>query len=486
MVFLHHIRRALSGLGLLAGITLAATIANTAKADHPCVPEWQAFTSGGQTGVSGTVIANTVWNGELIAAGTFETAGGQTVNRIARWDGSEWHPFTSGGEIGVNGGVLEVNAVTVWNGDLIAAGIFLTAGGQIVRNIARWDGSEWHPFTSGGQIGLGVNFPSERVHALTVYNGDLIAGGDFVTAGGQDVNYIARWDGSAWYPLTSGGQSGVGPITLTNTRVRALTVYDGDLIVGGRFNTAGGQTVNNIASWDGTQWHPFIAGGQTGVGGASLDSVNALTIYDGDLIAGGEFATAGGQTVNRIARWDGSTGQWHPLISGGQIGVSGGATSSVRALSVWNGNLIAGGFFTTAGGVTVDGIARWNGSSWHPLIVGCDLVGINGWVLALTVYDGDITIGGSISTAGDGQTVNSIAAWQACPYRGVCCVNGAIIDVFADECDAIGGVFFGEGVAPEDVECDPGSPPCPGDLNGDGVVDVSDLLELLSNWGICP
>lgn len=29
-------------------------------------------------------------------------------------------------------------------------------------------------------------------------------------------------------------------------------------------------------------------------------------------------------------------------------------------------------------------------------------------------------------------------------------------------------------------------PTCPADLTGDGVVDVSDLLQLLSNWGACP
>jgi len=34
----------------------------------------------------------------------------------------------------------------------------------------------------------------------------------------------------------------------------ALTVYDGELIVGGRFTTAGGVVCNNIARWDGITW----------------------------------------------------------------------------------------------------------------------------------------------------------------------------------------------------------------------------------------
>ena len=43
-----------------------------------------------------------------------------------------------------------------------------------------------------------------QVCALTVYNGELIAGGWFTTAGGVTCNCIARWDGSAWQPLGSG------------------------------------------------------------------------------------------------------------------------------------------------------------------------------------------------------------------------------------------------------------------------------------------
>ena len=41
----------------------------------------------------------------------------------------------------------------------------------------------------------------------------------------------------------------------------------------------------------------------------------------------------------------------------------------------------------------------------------------------------------------------------------------------------------GDGVL--DISCEPGAS-CTGDLNSDNVVDVSDLLTLLSSWGPCP
>jgi len=85
-----------------------------------------------------------------------------------------------------------------------------------------------------------------RVEALTVDNGELITGGWFDSAGGTEVDHIARWDGSTWSPLGSGLYSspswgGVG----------ALAVYSADLIVGGHFTFTGGSWANHIARWDG-------------------------------------------------------------------------------------------------------------------------------------------------------------------------------------------------------------------------------------------
>lgn len=104
MVHSRHIRCELVGLGLLVGITLGIPL--HASSGY-CNPDVFPFTSGGQIGVDASfpnVYAVTEWNGDLSAAGSFATAGGQTVNHIARWDGSALHRFTSGGQIGVAGG----------------------------------------------------------------------------------------------------------------------------------------------------------------------------------------------------------------------------------------------------------------------------------------------------------------------------------------------------------------------------------------------
>jgi hypothetical protein len=42
------------------------------------------------------------------------------------------------------------------------------------------------------------------VDAVTVYDGKLIAGGYFTTAGGVQANFIASWDGADWSALGSG------------------------------------------------------------------------------------------------------------------------------------------------------------------------------------------------------------------------------------------------------------------------------------------
>jgi hypothetical protein len=319
--------------------------------------EWQAMGSG----MNNTVLALTVYQGELIAGGSFTMAGGQAASRIARWDGSSWQPIGTG----MNG---TVEALAVYEGELIAGGSFIMAEGQVVNRIARWDGSSWQ------SLGSGMN---STVHALTVHDGELIAGGRFGSAGGSQALHVARWNGAGWAPLGAG----------TNGTIYSLTVHDGELIAGGAFTMAEGQVVNRIARWDGSSWNAIGTGANTWV--------VALESHDNELAAGGRFTTIGGQSALHIARW--GEAAWAP--------VSGGTNHHVHSLSVHDGALIAGGSFTTAGGESAARIALWDGAGWQPLSDGMDDL-----VLALTSYEGDLVAGGAFSTAG-GEPASRIARW---------------------------------------------------------------------------
>jgi hypothetical protein len=101
---------------------------------------------------------------------------------------------------------------------------------------------------------------SGNIFALTVYNNELVAGGQFTAAGGVSAYYIAKWNGTNW--------SEVG--TSVNSDVYALTVFNGALIAAGAFTTAGGNNAKKIARWNGTNWAPLGPGFASRYGHAAL------------------------------------------------------------------------------------------------------------------------------------------------------------------------------------------------------------------------
>lgn len=283
--------------------------------------------------INGTVQALTVYNGNLIVGGSFSSAGGLAVLNIAQYDGSTWSDV-GGGPDNI------VSALTVYNGDLIVGGYFTTVEGVGANYIAKYNGTNgWQPLGSGTGGGQG------QVMALTTWNGNLIAGGFFTTAGGTTVNHIAQWNGTSWSALGSG----------TNSIVYALGNYANNLVAGGLFSSAGGVSANCVASWNGSTWSAL--GG--GCGGGYYPYVFAFANYGTDLYIGGLYTTAAGQTVNGISRWDGSV--YHAM--GNPPGFSSGGSNvyGAFALTVYNGGLVAGGIFSTAGGIGAGNVAMWDG-----------------------------------------------------------------------------------------------------------------------------
>jgi hypothetical protein len=202
--------------------------------------------------------------------------------------------------------------------------------------------------------------------------------------------------------------------------VHALTVFDdgtGDaLYAAGGLSSAGGVPANNIAKWNGTSWSAL----GSGLGGAPLEGlpdVMALAVFDdggGDaLYAGGYFTTAGGVAANCIAKWNGTS--WSAL----EGGVSGGLSLPfISALAVFDDGsgeaLYASGAFTAAGGVAADFIARWDGTGWSALGSG-----IPGGAYALTVFDdgsGDALYAGGEFWSAGGAPASHVAKWDGATW----------------------------------------------------------------------
>ena len=178
------------------------------------------------------------------------------------------------------------------------------------------------------------------VRALVVWQNDLVAGGDFTLAGGVQVQHVARWDGSRWHALETG----------TDGPVHALAAYEGKLFVGGEFASAGGVAARNVAMWDGSGWHALGAGAN--------GPVHALATQFGLFVfAGGSFDEAGGVTVNNVAEW--FNGAWRRMGDG--------LDGSVECMTLLNATVVAAGNFQIAGRPIGDRqIASFSPTGWVP------------------------------------------------------------------------------------------------------------------------
>ena len=128
--------------------------------------------------------------------------------------------------------------------------------------------------------------------------------------------------------------------------------------------------------------------------------VLSLSVYNSQLYAGGWFTTAGGSPASKIAKWNGTS--WSAIGTGMDLGF-------VGALTVFNGQLYAGGNFSTAGGLLTGGIARTNGISWDSLNPNV----VDAWVYSSGVYNGELYVGGGIFCFCSNQ---HIAKWNGAAW----------------------------------------------------------------------
>jgi hypothetical protein len=299
------------------------------------------------------------------------------------------------------------------------------------------------------------------VDNFEVFNGELYGTGFFTNLCGTPNNHIVKWDGSVWQPVGTGYPSaghqlkylgnwlyfvGYQPVatdsnwvyqgggtnfskvgegvyltgavngTLKTANLYALEEYNGNIIACGEFNRVGNKNISGIMKWDGSAWDS-LGGGLSGniVGSSDLMYPHDLCKFGTDLIVAGNFLKAGGITVNGIARWDGS--QWHAM--------DGGFNKAVYSVCVYNGELYAGGEFTLSGSTALKCVAKWNGSSWVDPGFGINytISGMNAFVHTMRVLNTKLYLAGGFDRVIEATTVRQ--------GQGVFSFNGSNVDTLS-------------------------------------------------------
>lgn len=261
--------------------------------------------------------------GALYVGGIFTTAGGLTVNNISKWENNTWAALIDS-STGISGTNNEIRSIGFdEKNQLYIGGNFDTAGGVSAARIARWNGMNWSALgsgtsgfvqaieSSGDYLYVGGNFSlagnitvnriarfnkvneswetlgnglSGNVNTITSKGSYIYVGGSFDTAsdvGSIDkiVNNLARWSSTnGWEAL--GPNTTVGVSTTVNTLV--FTKNGTELIVGGNFSTAGNINTNNIAIWSENFCTENSITPEYQINGEFENGNNALILNEGD------------------------------------------------------------------------------------------------------------------------------------------------------------------------------------------------------------
>eukprot|EP01119_Soliformovum_irregulare_P021472 TRINITY_DN7153_c0_g1_i2.p1 TRINITY_DN7153_c0_g1~~TRINITY_DN7153_c0_g1_i2.p1 ORF type:complete len:1103 (-),score=306.90 TRINITY_DN7153_c0_g1_i2:47-3286(-) len=333
----------------------------------------------------------------------------------------------------------EIHCVVENGTDLYVGGQFITAGGMVMHNVAKWNGKEW--------ISLDIGINDGVIYSMDIHGSDLYVGGRFnLTSHGKDLFGVARWNDQdkKWSSLGDG----LIPNCDYNDSVNAIMAFDDLLFVAGSFRGVSPlkEESANIACWNMTsqEWVAMDGGVPNGI-------IYSLLINDTFLYVGGRFQLENPMKNGwNVAIWSMDSPGWLP-----HAGVK--LTSSMSTYAIYDmvmmgPYLVVGGVFDTANGDTVNNLAvQIQLEDWTNVGLGvtkdpsAGLASVN--ALAYDDATKSLFVGGVFDNAGRHDGVNNlaqfntesktwtelgtIAQWQG-PVYGLTLVVGAQDLVSAD------------------------------------------------------
>jgi Secretion system C-terminal sorting domain len=294
----------------------------------------------------------------------------------------QFQPLASGFEYDVYGLYADTTSNLLY-----ACGTFDHLGnGTLSHGISAWTGTNWDTAVSVDVLG--------HLRSATNYNGSVYTAGDALyNVGGNYLSGIGVWDGFNYQvvPISNGITDGVSYVFS----------HQNDLYACGSFNQIDGISCDNIARFDGVNWH----------GLPSLNlysnqySIYKNIVYQNEIYVGGAVSSA--NNIYGLAKFNGTNwsrvGNW-PLS---------GASLGVYCFHEWNGNLYIGGYFNSNMGTAGNGIVKWDGTIFSA--VGA---GFNGNVLGIIDFNNELYVCGSIQ-ASNNPNINYVAKWDGSTWYNI-------------------------------------------------------------------
>ena len=337
----------------------------------------------------------------------------------------------------------------------------------------------------------------------------------------EEANAHAISKGGYLASVTTEGESNFIKSNVANNT--DLWVYDvneclcGGPFIGGYRNSTEDWQWTDQSSWKWTSWHPGNPDGAF----EDSQSVRLWDFSSRDWVDHRNAGETGSIVISYLVEWDslpiqwriedGGNGHWYEAVSvssgiswldantaaserGGYLAT---LTSSEEDLFVaftiaessnlWTADSIRGPYFggqrteencdlNTMNWVTGE---PWDYTRWHPGNPNEDCTsGLQLWDYSSRGWQDnhDHIHDGAYAYIVEYTTLPGSAL-------GACCLDGLCITTAAADCSGNSGSWGGPNSSCADFDCPEN---CPSDVNGDGLINVNDLLLLIGSWGVCP
>lgn len=362
----------------------------------------------------------------------------------------------------------------------------LLPGTGLVRT--DWDGAKWSPGFHDPP-----DLPSAAVRAVTGSGpNDFWITGEYLVGSSIYWPYLAHFDGSAWDVIEGSLLDAPGSVQRSGGGSDMVVIAPDDIWAVGvgdpPESTPPGAILGPISMhWNGSSYEEFVP--QVEPVYNSLNRVEAIAAVASDAVwfvgSGRNLGTPDANIHHFIYRFDGSA--WIPQLEWNQLPGSESVTEKLYDVVAFASDDVwaLGEKFTLAEG-TASLYLHWDGSSWNE-VAGPDIGPITSaaaggpneaWAsCAFGEYGGEFA-----HWDGATWTVRSSASIPGATHIGLTnLATSPSGDVWAIGYWAIydgqGGWDVYEDILEHFV------PGAPADLDGDGVVGVSDLLVVLAAWG---